>query len=194
MKHTGQRIFYQGSQKGEGQGRGGLAAQRWTAEMERSKDTWEGKKLSCWAKDVSFPQVFLISLAARKHTVHIPAQVTTGACLFRSGTYRAQRDKVHVICFPEKVSPSLEEIYKKRLQLQGLGICLHWGHAFPVPRGTCWGTLVPGTSRTIWTLQWAVSGDSRFSVSPILVLINLRNWGHRLKKAETLPKQSSGMC
>lgn len=82
-----------------------------------------------------------------KHTAHVPAQVTTGACLFRSGTYRAQRDKVHVICFPEKGSPGLEEIYKKRLQLQGPGMCLPWGHAFPMPRPpSCWGTLVPGIS------------------------------------------------
>lgn len=126
------------------------------------------------------------------HTVHIPTQVTTGACLFRSGTYRAQRDKVHVICFPEKVSPRLEEIYKKRLQLQGLGICLHWGHAFPMAGGTCWGTLVPGTSRTIWTLEWAVSGDNCFSVSPNLVLSNLRNWGHRLKKQKPFQNNPPG--
>lgn len=68
------------------------------------------------------------------HTVHIPTQVTTGACLFRSGTYRAQRDKVHVICFPEKVSPRLEEIYKETPaagvgNLSPLGSCIPhaWG-------------------------------------------------------------------
>lgn len=44
--------------------------------------------LSVWSKEI--------------HTAHVLPQVTIGACLFRSGTYRARRDKVHVICFPEK--------------------------------------------------------------------------------------------
>lgn len=43
---------------------------------------------------------FLIP-GARKHT-HVPPQVTTGASLFRSGTYRTWKDKVHGIGFPEK--------------------------------------------------------------------------------------------
>lgn len=51
---------------------------------------------------------FLIP-GARKHT-HVPPQVTTGASLFRSGTYRTWKDKVHGIGFPEKVSPGSEEM------------------------------------------------------------------------------------
>lgn len=44
--------------------------------------------------------------------------------------------------FSRKVSPGSEEtklFYKKRLQLQGPGMCLPLGHAFPMPGPPmCW--------------------------------------------------------
>lgn len=144
VKGTAHGVFYQGPQKGEGQG-GGDELLRWSTQkpLDRVRGPCAVQNICIFCNSV--PN--LSGGTKEKHTAHVPAQVTTGACLFRSGTYRAQRDKVHVICFPEKGSPGLEEIYKKRLQLQGPGMCLPWGHAFPVPGPpSCWGTLVPGIS------------------------------------------------
>lgn len=58
---------------------------------------------------------FLIP-GARKHT-HVPSQVTTGASLLRSGTYRTWKDKVHGIGFPEKSAQDQKKqdyFYKKK--------------------------------------------------------------------------------
>lgn len=92
--------------------------------------------LSVWSKET--------------HTAHVPSQVTTGACLFRSGTYRARKDKVHVIRFPEKSAQDQKKrngFIKRDCSCKGLGMCLPSGHAFPMPGPPmCWSTPVPGTS------------------------------------------------
>lgn len=91
--------------------------------------------LSVWSKET--------------HKAHIPSQVTTGACLFRSGTYRARKDKVHVIRFPEKSAQDQKKrnyFIKRDCSCKGPGMCLPLGHAFPVPGHPCLGMLVPGTS------------------------------------------------
>lgn len=80
---------------------------------------------------------FLIP-GARKHT-HVPSQVTTGASLFRSGTYRTWKDKVHGIGFSRKVSPGSEEtrpFYKKRLQLRGARNVSPFGSCIPTACAT----------------------------------------------------------
>lgn len=94
-----------------------------------------------WVSSKSVPNLSVWS--KETHTAHVPPQVTTGACLFRSGTYRARRDKVHVICFPEKSAQDRKkqkDFIKRDRSCRGPGMCLPSGHAFPVPGPPmCWG-------------------------------------------------------
>lgn len=83
---------------------------------------------------------FLIP-GARKHT-HVPSQVTTGASLFRSGTYRTWKDKVHGIGFPEKSAQDQKKrdhFIKRDCSCEGPGMCLPLDPAFPLPvPPMCW--------------------------------------------------------
>lgn len=70
-------------------------------EVKHPKAAREGEGLMCWVPTLGFSTKEFLIPGARKHT-HVPSQVTSGASLFRSGTYRTWKDKVHGIGFPEK--------------------------------------------------------------------------------------------
>lgn len=116
-----------------------------------------------------FHKKFLIP-GARKHT-HVPPQVTTGASLFRSGTYRTWKDKVHGIAFPEKSAQDQEErdyFIKRDCSLRGSRECVSlW-----IPHSRC-----PCHPRAGADL--VAPGVNLFPARPSLVLTNLRNegWG-----------------
>lgn len=150
--------------------------------LERVRSPRAGHNI--WVFHKSFSNLCVRS--KETHTAHVPAQVTTGACLFRSGTYRAWKDKKDM-SFSRKVSPGSEEtigFYKKETaaargrecvslwvmhsQSPAIHVLEHAGarHLHRGERQEGLNTL------TGWCL-----GFSRFSASPSFDLINLRNEG-----------------